>query len=54
VEALPNAPATPGRWPGHVFDVVWILEASGAGWTFKQTPQMVMPGDTAKVINFAD
>ena len=50
VAALPNAPATPTKWPGDRFDVVWILEPDGDGWAFRQTPQMLMPDDQDSVI----
>ncbi|RBP08580.1 hypothetical protein DFR50_12562 [Roseiarcus fermentans] len=53
VAALPNAPATPEAWPGDRFDVVWILKRKPDGWEFRQTPQMLMPGDQNAVIPFA-
>ncbi len=53
VAALPHAPATPDKWPSDRFDVVWILKAKGDGWEFKQTPQMLMPGDQNAVIPFS-
>ena len=52
VSALPNAPATPEKWPGQRFDVVWILEAKQGGWDFDQTPQMLLEGDQNSVIAF--
>ena len=41
----------PPRWPGHVYDLVWVfeLQASGA-WSFKQVPELVMPGDPGEPI----
>lgn len=50
VAALPNAPATPSKWPGGRFDIVWILTPTPAGWNFEETPQMLMPGDQNSVI----
>ena len=36
----------PPIWPGHVYDLVWVLvlQPSGA-WSFTQVPERVMPGD---------
>ena len=53
VAALPNAPATPQKWPGDRFDVVWILKARPGGWDFGQTPQMLAPADQDAPIPFA-
>jgi hypothetical protein len=50
IAAFPNAPARPDKWPSDRFDVVWILKPKGDGWEFKQTPQMLMPGDQNSVI----
>ena len=52
VAALPNAPATPLKWPSDRFDMVWILTARPDGWDFAQTPQMLMPGDQKAPIPF--
>jgi hypothetical protein len=53
VAALPNPPASPPRWPGSRFDVVWILNAKpSGGWDFSQTPQMLLAGDENAVIYF--
>jgi hypothetical protein len=52
VSALPKAPATPAKWPGKRFDVVWILDAKPGGWDFYQTPQMLLEGDENSVIPF--
>jgi len=38
----------PSAWPGHRFDVVWVLDppAGGAGrWSFVQVPQNLIKGD---------
>ena len=45
VGKLPNAPAVPQKWPGDRFDMVWVFDASGPGWIFKQEPQMLLAGD---------
>jgi hypothetical protein len=52
VDALPNAPATPVKWPGPRFDVVWVLKPKPGGWDFHQTPQMLLPADEDSVIPF--
>ena len=58
-EGIPNiaalirggAEGLPPKWPGHVYDLVWVfdLQPSG-GWSFTQAPELVMPGDTGKPI----
>jgi len=53
VAALPQAPATPQKWPSERFDVVWILTAKPGGWDFEQTPQMLMPADQDSPIPFS-
>ena len=50
VAALPKGPATPAKWPGGRFDVVWILKAKPGGWDFDQTPQMLLATDQNSVI----
>ena len=48
-----NTSTCPQSWPGDRFDVVWILDANGTvGWTFSQTPQLVLSGDSDSVISF--
>ena len=53
VSALPQTPATPPKWPGDRFDVVWILTAAPGGWDFEQTPQRLMETDQDTVIPFS-
>jgi hypothetical protein len=62
-EALPaiaslirgGADGVPARWPGHVYDLVWVfdLQATGA-WSFTQVPELVMPGDSDELIRLDD
>ena len=59
-EAIPEIAAlirggadhVPARWPGHVYDLVWVfdLQPSGA-WNFTQVPELLMPGDTETLIS---
>jgi hypothetical protein len=50
VALLPNPPRVPGKWPGDRFDVVWIVDSAGAGWSFSQKPQLLLAGDSASPI----
>ena len=47
-----GAEGVPQRWPGHVYDLVWVfdLQPSGA-WSFTQVPELLMPGDTETLIS---
>lgn len=38
-------PTPPSTWPGDRFDLVWVFDRSGGGWTFTQVPQRLLPGD---------
>jgi hypothetical protein len=58
-EALPaiaglirgGADGVPPSWPGHVYDLVWVLDLRPSGaWSFTQVPELVMPGDSDKLI----
>ena len=42
----------PKKWPDSRFDVVWVLDKNGSGWSFSQVAQMVLPGDRAELIEF--
>ena len=44
--------SAPQKWPGDRFDLVWIFTraAANAPWSFSQTPQLLLFGDSATVI----
>ena len=48
---LGRADGVPPVWPGHRFDLVWVFDLQGDGtWSFAQTPQLLLPGDSARPI----
>jgi hypothetical protein len=58
-EAIPDIAAlirggpdsVPTKWPGHVYDLVWVLDLQPSGaWSFTQVPQLVMPSDSKNPI----
>jgi hypothetical protein len=50
VAMLPGAPPVPQDWPDDRFDIVWVFDRAGAGWSFSQIPQRLLPGDSPKPI----
>jgi hypothetical protein len=44
--------ASPQRWPDSRFDVVWVIDERGGenGWTLTQVPQLLLPGDSARML----
>jgi hypothetical protein len=46
-----NDKACPQQWPGDRFDMVWVLDKSGNGWSFAQLPQLLLAGDSADPIS---
>jgi broad specificity phosphatase PhoE len=50
IARLPNPPKVPQDWPPTRFDIVWVLDADGAGWKFSQIPQMLLAGDISNPI----
>jgi hypothetical protein len=51
---FPHVPPSPGKWPGHRFDVVWVLDSHGDSWAFSQTPESLLPDDEGKPIKSKD
>jgi hypothetical protein len=39
-------PPPPTSWPSTVFDIVYVFNRSGNGWTFTQVPQELLAGDS--------
>jgi hypothetical protein len=54
VAQFPHIPPSPGKWPGHRFDVVWVLDWHGNSWAFSQTPENLLPDDEDKPIKNKD
>jgi broad specificity phosphatase PhoE len=42
---VPGAPPVPKIWPDNRFDLVWIFDRAGAGWSFSQVLQRLLPED---------
>ena len=45
VAVLPNPPQVPDKWPSDRYDLVWVLDRAGDGWTFRALPQHLLAGD---------
>ena len=46
-----RADGVPPVWPGHRFDLLWVFDLQSDGtWSFVQSPQLLLPGDSAKPI----
>jgi hypothetical protein len=43
-----GAPGVPDKFPER-FDLVWVFDRNGGGWTFTPVPQLLLPGDTAAI-----
>jgi broad specificity phosphatase PhoE len=40
-----NATTTPQVWPDERFDLVWVLDRTGDGWSFQQVAQLLLADD---------
>ncbi len=40
-----DLPGLPAKWPAKRYDLVWILDRTGTGWSFSQIGQLLLPGD---------
>ena len=50
-DAFPSvSPPPPEEWPSDRFDVVWTFTRTADGWSFTQTPELVLPQDHDSVI----
>ena len=50
-EAFPGVtPEPPSEWPDDRFDVIWTLTRTADGWHFAQSPELVLPHDSAEII----
>jgi broad specificity phosphatase PhoE len=46
-----SADGVPPKWPSHVYDIVWVLDLQASGaWSFAQVAELLMPGDSEKLI----
>jgi broad specificity phosphatase PhoE len=49
---FPDAtPKPPQEWPNDRFDMVWVFTRTADGWHFNQVPELVLPQDSADVID---
>jgi len=47
---LGNSTTVPQQWPGQRFDIVWVFDRQGSGWSFSQVPQLLLSGDSSQPI----
>ena len=51
IKAINGHHLGPKKWPGDRFDLVWVLDGDGkGGWSFSQVAQLLLPGDSAKLV----
>jgi hypothetical protein len=41
--------SAPRHWPFSRFDLVWVFDNCGGGWSFTQVPQLLLAGDQKDV-----
>jgi broad specificity phosphatase PhoE len=41
--------SAPRHWPFSRFDLVWVFDNCGGGWSFTQVPQLLLAGDQRDV-----
>jgi hypothetical protein len=51
---FPHVPPSPGKWAGHRFDVVWVLDSHGDRGAFSQTPENLLHDDNKPIKNKDD
>jgi hypothetical protein len=49
-QILGNRTTVPQQWPGERFDIVWVFDRQGSGWSFSQVPQLLLSGDSPEPI----
>jgi hypothetical protein len=47
---LGDTTTVPQTWPGDRFDMIWVFDRGGAGWSFTQIPQLLLSGDSNQPI----
>ena len=48
---LGSPSGVPAKWPGQRYDVVWVFDRQdGDVWSFSQTPEGLLPGDSTEPI----
>jgi hypothetical protein len=47
---LGDTKSCPQQWPHQRFDLVWVFEANRKGWKFIQVPQLLLPGDSPRLV----
>ena len=47
------APSAPSRWPPSRYDLVWVIQQVGLSWRLTQVAQLLLPGDSARLIPIA-
>lgn len=45
IAALPHPPEVPAKWSIERFDLIWVLDRKGDGWSFSERPQQLLAGD---------